>query len=187
MLTFKRADAHPDSPDSQWIWQWRNDPVTREMSITTEVIPWENHKTWYARAARDLNKVLLLARDGDTPTGMVRFDLRTAAGLKPGDETAPRAEAEISINLNPELRGRGLGTPLLAAGCAWGFRELELDRIHARIKPTNLRSSKIFARAGFVFIEEQAGYRVYHVTPEGLLAAPEIPRQALAFPPSSPS
>lgn len=158
MLTFKRADPHPDSPDSQWIWQWRNDPVTREMSITTDAIPWERHATWYAQAAVDRNKVLLLARDNDAPAGMVRFDLRPAAA----------AEAEISINLNPELRGRGLGTPLLLAGCAWGFRELALDRIHARIKPTNGRSIKIFVRAGFVFVAEQAEYRAYYVTPEAL-------------------
>lgn len=166
-MTFKRADAHPDSPDSQWIWQWRNDPVTREMSLTTDVIPWENHKTWYAQAARDRNKVLLIASERDEPVGMVRFDLQAAAA------------AEISINLNPALRGSGRGKRLLASACAWGFRSLALARIFARIKPQNLRSIRVFEGIGFVFIEEQAGYRAYSLLPDGLVT---VPRHSLDAP-----
>ena len=94
MLCFHRADVNPDSLDSQRIWQWRNDPVTRAMSVTTEEIPWDRHRAWYSQAATDPSRVLLLVFEDDSPVGMVRFDLQALA------------DAEVSINLNPQARGR---------------------------------------------------------------------------------
>jgi RimJ/RimL family protein N-acetyltransferase len=137
-ITLARSNPDPDGDDSRCIWIWRNDPLTRQMSVATDEIPWERHRAWYAQAVRDPQKVLLLARVEGQPLAMVRFD-RGASD-----------EAEVSINLNPALRGRGLAQPLLAAACAWGFRELDLARITARIKPENARSLRVFAAVGFV-------------------------------------
>lgn len=163
MLCLHRADVNPDSLDSQRIWQWRNDPVTRAMSVTTEEIPWERHRAWYAQAAVDPSRVLLLASEGETAVGMVRFDLRAVA------------DAEVSINLNPQVRGSGQGKRVLAAACRWGFLALRRDCIYATIKPDNLRSIRTFEATGFVLIESTALLLTYRLLPEQLVGASEIP------------
>lgn len=164
MLCLHRADVNPDSLDSQRIWQWRNDPVTRAMSVTTEEIPWDRHRAWYAQAAVDPSRVLLLASEGETAVGMVRFDLRAVAN------------AEVSINLNPQVRGSGQGKRVLAAACQWGFLALRRDCIYATIKPDNLRSVRTFEATGFVLIESTALLRTYRLLPEQLVGAPEGPQ-----------
>lgn len=164
MLCLHRADVNPDSLDSQRIWQWRNDPVTRAMSVTTEEIPWERHRAWYAQAAADPSRVLLLASEGEAAVGMVRFDLRALA------------DAEVSINLNPQVRGSGQGRRVLAAACRWGFSALHRDCIYATIKPDNLRSIRTFEATGFVLIESTALLLTYRLLPEQLVGAPEGPQ-----------
>ena len=162
-IHLSRSSVDPDSLDSQRIWQWRNDPVTRQMSITTDEVPWERHRAWYAQAARDPRKVLLLASHGSTPLGVVRFDLQGAD------------EAEVSINVNPAQRGQGLSRPLLAAACAWAFEHLALSRITARIKPGNLRSLRIFTGVGFVRCEAQTDLPCFALARDALIPAGDVP------------
>jgi RimJ/RimL family protein N-acetyltransferase len=64
----------------------------------------------------------------------VRIDRRTAG------------EAEISITVAPEQRGRGYARDLISGGIA-AAGEL---RIVARIKPENARSLRAFRALGFV-------------------------------------
>jgi RimJ/RimL family protein N-acetyltransferase len=133
-ITIEQADPHPESRDSKLIWEWRNDPLTRQMSRTTDPIAWETHAAWYAGTD---SRILMAFVDGE-PAAMLRFDL-----IEPD-------HAEININLKPEVRGKGLGEPILVAGCTYGFDTLGLVRIRAEVKPENLASIKIFERAGFV-------------------------------------
>lgn len=162
-IRLSRSSADPDSLDSQYIWQWRNDPVTRQMSIHTDEVPWDRHRAWYAQAARDLGKVLLIASHDGTPLGMVRFDLHGAD------------EAEVSINVNPALRGQGLSRPLLAAACAWAFEHLPLSQITARIKPNNLRSLRIFTGVGFVREPDPADLPRFALTRGALILTDAMP------------
>ncbi len=70
---------------------------------------------------------------------MVRFDV---------DEEG--TSAEVSINLNPEARGRGLGYPSLVSGIsAFAAERSGVVRIVATIRATNAASLAIFSKAGF--------------------------------------
>lgn len=149
MITIKPADPAPDGPDSRAVWEWRNDPVTRQMSCTTELIPWSAHKLWYARTASAAGTTLLIAAVDGEPACMVRLDT-----LTPG-------AAEVHINMNPALRGKGLGRPILAAACAYGFDQHKLSCIDAHIKVENTPSIKIFEGVGFVRHGERAGLLTY--------------------------
>ena len=155
-IQLQRCDADPDSLDSRHIWLWRNDPLTRQMSLSTDEIPWERHRAWYAQAVVDPRKILLLGSHPQGPLGMVRFDRHS------------RDEAEVSINLNPAMRGLGLSRPLLAAACAWGFEQQSLLRLSARIKSNNLRSLRIFAGVGFTLCHEEAGLQIVALSPDRL-------------------
>lgn len=152
MITFTKAAGTPDGQDSLLLWQWRMDPLTRQMSLSTDLIPWESHQRWYAKAIADPQKVLLIAAVSGVPACMVRFDLL-------GTDAA-----EISINLNPVLRGQGQGKPVLAAACAYGFGPLKLGRIAAQIRSGNVRSIKIFEATGFICQGEHEGIRTYNLT-----------------------
>ncbi len=152
MITFKRVDPAPDSQDSRTVWEWRNDPVTRQMSLTTELISWESHRRWYEKSASAAGTTLLIASLDGAPACMVRFDNRAADA------------AELHINLNPALRGKRHGVPILAAACAYGFDQLKLGSILANIKMENLPSLKIFEHAGFVRQAEHAGLLTYKLT-----------------------
>lgn len=133
--------------DSSNLFNWRNDSVTRAMSRNTEPITKEIHETWYKKALIDPKKVFLI---GETKTdgaiGMVRFDY----------QEDPHS-AEININLNPAMRGRGLGQILLDQACNYAFSNLSLSRIYAEIKDLNLPSVKIFERRGFNYLPQNKG------------------------------
>jgi RimJ/RimL family protein N-acetyltransferase len=152
MITLQPADPAPDGAHSQAVWEWRNDPVTRQMSRTTELIPWPAHRQWYERTAGAAGTALLIALVDGTPACMVRFDT-----LEPG-------AAEVHINMNPALRGKGLGKPILTAACAYGFDHLKLSRIFASIKAENAPSLKIFGSVGFTRSGERAGLLSYKLT-----------------------
>lgn len=146
-ITIAKADPDPASHDSKLIWEWRNDPVTRQMSRTTDAISWEDHQAWYAGAH---GRIVIASVDG-VPASVMRFD-----------RIGPR-HAEININLNPAMRGKGLGAPILISGCMYAFDNLRFDKIRAEIKPDNLPSINIFEMAAFVFTGIHDGLRRYEL------------------------
>lgn len=121
---------------------WRNDPVTRAMARNQEAVDEASHLAWFAGALADPRRTCLIGELGGEKIGMVRFDR--------GDET------EVSINLNPAHRGRGLSQPLLAAALA-----LEPGEVWAEIRPENAASLRLFERAGFQFRAMRDGLRRY--------------------------
>lgn len=132
--------ARPVTEDDMMvIFEWANDPVTREMSFSSEPILLETHKKWFARVLSSPDVHLLIIEGQESgrwhPVGQVRFD----------------ADGEISIALAPKFRGRGLGKSLLRTGIEYVIDKLKTKRITAHIKRENLASIKIFERAGFRF------------------------------------
>jgi len=148
-IILRETNSSPDSEDSRLLWAWRNDPVTRGMSRRTEEVSWGSHKDWYVKAMQSNEKVILMGEKDSVKIGMVRFDF------------IENSYAEININLNPDMRGKGLGKILLLEGCKYGFENLKLGRIYAEIKPENLLSVKIFESAGFTFEGIKDGLRTY--------------------------
>lgn len=150
-ITLRKIEANEEGNESRLIWEWRNDPITRQMSRTTDVISWENHKNWFSQAVIDPNKVILIGFLGSIPVGMVRFDYLS-------EDTA-----EININVNPSVRGKGLGGPLLTEACRYGFEVLNLSNIHAEIKQENTISIKIFKENNFAFQETKDGISIFNL------------------------
>lgn len=132
--------ATPD--DASDLLAWRNDPVTRAMSRSTEPVEAADHAQWFQRALQDATCTLLIGEDDGRKIGMVR--------LASGEET------EVSINLNPLVRGRGLSRELLTKALAQ-----ERGALLAVIKPENLASIRLFEGAGFVLEETEDGLSRY--------------------------
>lgn len=108
------------------------------MSRTGAPVGDDAHAAWFGRSIADPNTRLLIGETPDGKAGMVRIDRG--------------AETEVSINLNPAFRGRGLSLPLLMAALAD-----ETGELTAYIRPENRPSLRLFARAGFLRTGDRDG------------------------------
>jgi RimJ/RimL family protein N-acetyltransferase len=119
------------SDDARLLYDWRNDPGTRQSSFSTDPVSWEEHRAWVDRAVADPRRVLYIAEDEHGPVGTVRLDL----------DPAPPT---ISVTVAPGRRGQGHASRLIAA-----VAERHGPPIVALIKPGNDASVRAFERAGF--------------------------------------
>ena len=123
--------------DCQALWTWRNEELVRAMSLSSEPITWDRHRSWFRAKLADPRCFMFLGVNcEERPVGEVRFDLEE------------HANAEVSIAVGEEWRGRGYGTALLAAGMRKIIRA-GVRVVHALIKPANLASIRMFERLGF--------------------------------------
>ena len=116
---------------SRAIWEWRNDPVTRSMCRSKDLVSWEDHSIWYQKALANPKRIMYVGITEQLPIGVVRFD--SINNLEDS--------FEISININPSERGKGLGLEVfnglarsdtgrgLAAGIGIVLLAIIIDRI----------------------------------------------------------
>lgn len=124
--------------DCDLIWKWRNDPRTRRNAFSTDAISLDSHRQWFARTLANPDRHLLLGHVGRERVGVLRFD-RLPEGW------------EISVYLDPNLQGLGLGPRLIAAGSRWlAATADDPPLIVARVRPENTASRRAFLKAGFV-------------------------------------
>ncbi len=126
--------------DARLMHEWRNDEAVRGVSRQSAPIDFEAHLGWLrASLARD-DRWLRVALAARRPVGVLRFD-RLADG-----------SIEVSIYLDPQLQGLGLGPLVLAAGEAEVARRISAPRLlHAETLPGNRPSRRLFERAGYEF------------------------------------
>jgi len=129
--------------DSRNLFEWRNDPNTRNASLNTQEIQWEEHENWYVSVLQNPNVSIYIAEDfpaQPSPLGMCRFNLSDEA------ETV-----EVSINLNPEHRGKGLAQSILHEALeVFALQHPQVRELTATIREENLPSMKIFVAENFV-------------------------------------
>ena len=89
-----------------------------------------------------VDRVALIALDGDEIIGVVRYD------RIPGEDGRPSDEAEVAFLVADSVQGRGLG-PLLLEHLAEAARERGVRRFVAETLPTNRRMLAVFANAGY--------------------------------------
>lgn len=129
------------------IFDWRNDPVTCQMSLNSNPIKLDAHREWFKKAISSKNIKMYMAFQSDAKVGVCRFDMDSNI-------------AEISINLNPSFRNKGLSFEVLKCSIDAFFEEVEVNLI-AKIKEENVRSVDLFKRCGFVFDRQEVGFNVF--------------------------
>lgn len=129
--------------DSRNLFEWRNDPNTRNASLNTDEIQWEEHEKWYLSVLKNSNVAIYIAEDipaQSSPLGMCRFNFSDEA-----------ASAEVSINLNPDHRGKGLAQSILHDSLeVFAIQHPQVRELSATIREENLPSMKIFVAENFV-------------------------------------
>jgi RimJ/RimL family protein N-acetyltransferase len=142
--------------DSLALWLWRNDPVTRSTSKTSEPVPWQQHAQWFAACLASPDRRLLVGEVGSEAVGMVRFDRR-----EDGSHL-------VSINVAPAWRGRKIGAALLAKAHETLQARIGPVRCIAEIHDANTASQRIFAKCGFERVSGSEDGWGRYVRPAGL-------------------
>lgn len=134
LVRLRRATAN----DAAKAWSWRNASATRRYSIDPRPVPYERHVVWWDAAIASDARDLMLAVLGDTPVGVLRFD-------------HAEDRATVSIYLDPDLTGLGLGAHVLEAGKAWiAAHRPDTRALVAEILQQNSASIVAFEQSGFV-------------------------------------
>jgi len=135
--------------DRELLWRWANDPAVRQSAFNTAPIAWEDHVRWFDQKLGDKNTVIFIVeQEAGDAVGQVRFQIRDH-------------EAEISISVSAEFRGRGYGLYMLRQALDAVAEVRDLTRVNAYIKPENTVSRSLFDRAGF----HETGITVYNGKP----------------------
>ena len=136
------------------LFHWRNDVQSAAMSLDPHEITWEEHRVWYSYAISSKYKFIYFASLPDIQelVGMVRFDIENYSSKEETQSEAINPTfADVSIIVNPAVRGRRLCVPLLTSGIR-EFRNVYNIPITAHIKQENIASIKCFEKANFVYI-----------------------------------
>jgi UDP-2,4-diacetamido-2,4,6-trideoxy-beta-L-altropyranose hydrolase len=124
--------------DAALVWPWRNNESTRRYFFDSSPVSLDAHLEWWSQSLSDLKRVLLLGKLDGKEVGVIRYDL------------VDSRHAKVSIYLNPEMTGRGLGECLLRSAQNWLLQNHpEVKTISAEIMAKNIASLRVFLAAGF--------------------------------------
>jgi RimJ/RimL family protein N-acetyltransferase len=147
--------------DSESLLEWRNDATTKAFSLISDEVTREQHDAWLNKTLRDPDCLLLIGEVLGDPVGMVRINILNNSGL-----------GQVSINLNPESRGRGISRQLLKESLEFGAQALDdISQYLAEIHVDNAASKKIFESVGFVKVpnSQNENFETYLLNSELLI------------------
>lgn len=123
--------------DSRLLYDWANDPEIRRMAFSSEAIEWEVHIKWLEKKIKDPDAYIYIAIEDNEPVGQIRFDIIN------------NFEANVDIHTKPGMRGKGIGSRIIALGVNRFFSDSRVNAVHAVIKQENSKSRGAFQKAGF--------------------------------------
>lgn len=121
--------------DWQTLLNWRNDPVTREYSLSNQVVEESSHIKWLTDSLANKDRELLIFESNKVAMGTIRSD-RVAEN-----------KFELSWTIAPSHRGKGLGSIMLQS-----FLEGRKSEFIARIFEDNIGSIRMVEKNGFRLI-----------------------------------
>lgn len=125
--------------DSEILFRWRNDPVTRNASHNTQEITIEEHEAWLRNILADKDRRIYIAEVDREPVGTVRADYENGVH-------------RLSWTVAPDFRGRGCGKDMVLAL----LEELK-SPVRAEVKADNIASRRIAESAGMELEKEEGG------------------------------
>tara|TARA_B100000315_G_C14361202_1_gene488561 strand:+ start:305 stop:763 length:459 start_codon:yes stop_codon:yes gene_type:complete len=139
--------------DRNDIFEWRNDPITRQMSFDSDVVTFSIHKKWFENSLYNKNRYLLIVEEEGRKISVVRFDIKEE-----------KRTAEISINLNPLERGKIFSSTVISKSISY-FNIINNKRIKtiiAKIKKKNIASKRSFMKCGFKLSLIEGNTEIYN-------------------------
>ena len=147
--SFSLEVCRPTEDHARLLMAWRNDPHTLAMSYHHEPKQWDTFwpefcDTYFS----DPSLPLLFVRAGNERVALLRY--------KPAHhpEQAGGRTVDVSINVAPAARGRGIGRAALVLGSDYLRRNAGVDSVLAEVRIENENSRRTFAAVGFRQIDE---------------------------------
>lgn len=137
----------PILEDAQQILEWRNNPHTLSMFFHREVKTLDKFFDEYKKEYFKTEPWPLFVIEGGKRVAFLRFNKINHP------EGKNRSCCDISINVDPELRGRHLGSRSLILA-SQVLKDYGVDDIIAEIRVENTSSIKAFEKAGYKFIKQ---------------------------------
>ena len=135
--------------DDSYLWEWRNDPLTVEMSKTQKKVKWLEHKYWLENIRKQCNTKIYIAKNLDLKRiGMSRF------------QENKEKEVEVSINICPKIRGKGFSYYFLRLSVK-KYLDYNKSILIATIRKENNASIKCFSKCGFDLVSEDNQFYFY--------------------------
>jgi UDP-2,4-diacetamido-2,4,6-trideoxy-beta-L-altropyranose hydrolase len=122
--------------DSEFLYKLRFSTEVIESSITKEVPTLEAHNDWFQKKITDPNTHILIVEKSDKCIGYLRFDIQ-------------QNEAEVSVAIIREERGKGQGDIFLKLGEEWLKQNTDVHKLTARVIQSNNQSHRLFIRNNF--------------------------------------
>lgn len=124
--------------DAPMLHGWRSHPSVRAVSQQTAEIAYRDHKSWMRQVVGDPSRVLLVGQIGGHAVGCIRFD--------DGDGDT----STVSLYLDPEVQGLGLGARLLLSGEQFmALRAVKTFTVIADVVAGNVASQCLFTACGY--------------------------------------
>lgn len=116
----------PSPEDKDDLLKWRNDKHSIDMFINSYPVTLKEHQKWFDKILSSNNKYLFICLNHENEKiGVVRFDIKNT-------------NAEISINIAPEMRGKGLGKHCLIETFIFAKEHISgVEVLTAKIKSIN--------------------------------------------------
>jgi RimJ/RimL family protein N-acetyltransferase len=129
--------------DADDLFRWRNSYSGRQYSGDSTTISLSHHLEWFhSRLLRVDAEPFYMFMAKEDKVGMCRFD---------GNFKINKS-FEVSVLVNPDFQGSGLGSQILRISCDEIFENYPGIKITARVHLNNLKSIKLFTKIGFVKI-----------------------------------
>ncbi|QWE22937.1 GNAT family N-acetyltransferase [Polynucleobacter sp. AP-Jannik-300A-C4] len=135
--------------DSMDVLNWRNDQFTRKMFKSDRIIGLGEHQKWFSGYLEGGNNTIYIGIWSGEKIGVCHFNYDEAKG-----------ESEVSININPDFRGKGLSVDLLL-NAVLKYKMDNNSTIKAAIKIDNEASINVFKKCGFNLSHQDHNYYYY--------------------------
>jgi sialic acid synthase SpsE/RimJ/RimL family protein N-acetyltransferase len=140
-VSFELCEPVPEH--AKLIMAWRNDPATLSMSYHREPKVWDAFWQEYRTAYFGDQVAPVFILDRDERAGFIR------CRRVPHPNKLAGSTVDVSINIAPDKRGKGLGREALRALSAHLSELYAVDSIYAEVRQENRASCRIFLDAGF--------------------------------------
>lgn len=132
--------------DVDTLFEWTNDPLTRENSFNSEPIVYSNHCAWFKKMMNNDNVLMYILIHKGELAGNVRLNIKAES-------------AEIGYSIAPTHRGKGLGNKIIELITQEAVMNPSINKLIAQVKESNIPSRLIFEKNGFVQVDDMSRYQ----------------------------
>lgn len=131
--------------DCRLLFEYRNDPVVIENSLTNSPVAWADHVKWYEQKIKDDECLIYIAEENSEPVGQVRLDNTDNV-------------ATISYSVDSKYRGNGYGVRIIEEIEKIAV-EHSISALIAFVIKTNKASTHIFTMLGYTEVQQKSTFR----------------------------